>query len=205
MRALGHERAAWIGYSLGGRTALHLAVRHPEAVAALVLEGASPGIADPEQRAAREAEDAARAERIERDGVEAFIDEWEQVPLFATQFELPADVRAAIRATRVANTASGLANSLRGMGTGSQEPLHDRLGEVRVPSLLLAGALDTRYVAAAEEMARAMPDATSQVIEGAGHAAHVERPEAFASVVLDFLRAAYPATSQTPNTMPAEA
>ncbi|MDE2696058.1 MAG: 2-succinyl-6-hydroxy-2,4-cyclohexadiene-1-carboxylate synthase [Chloroflexota bacterium] len=189
---LGHDRAAWLGYSLGGRTALQVVAQHPGAVEALILEGASPGIADPEERAARVRSDEAMANRIERDGVEAFIDTWEQVPLFATQLGLPSETRAAIRATRTANTATGLANSLRGMGAGAQDPLQDRVGAMDVPALLIAGALDTKYVEIARDMARTMPDATMQTIEGAGHAAHLERPEAFRRPLLEFLRRAYP-------------
>lgn len=193
VRGLGHERAAWLGYSLGGRAALQLAVHHPDAVEALILEGASPGIADDEERAARVRGDEAMAERIERDGVEAFVDTWERVPLFASQLALPPDTRAAIRATRTANTAAGLANSLRGMGAGAQDPLQDRVAAIGIPTLLIAGALDTKYVEIARDMARTMPDATMHAIEGAGHAAHLERPEAFQRPLLEFLRRAYPA------------
>ena len=192
VRQLGHERAAWLGYSLGGRTALQLVADHPGAVEALILEGASPGIADAEERAARVRSDEAMAERIERDGVEAFVDTWEQVPLFASQLALPAETRAAIRATRMANTATGLANSLRGMGAGAQEPVLDRLSAIACPTLLIAGELDTKYVEIAGDMARTMPDATMHAIEGAGHAAHLERPEAFQRPLLEFLRRAYP-------------
>ena len=194
LSALGHERAAWLGYSLGGRVALQVAADHPQAVAALLLEGASPGIADDAERGARRASDDALAERIERDGVEAFVDEWEQVPLFASQRGMPAEARAAVRATRLAQRAHGLANSLRGMGAGAQAPLHERLPSIDAPTLLLAGSLDKRYVAIAGEMAQTLPGATIGVIEGAGHAAHLERPEAFAQAVEDFLRRAYPPT-----------
>lgn len=192
VRLLGHDRAAWLGYSLGGRTALQVVAQHPDAVEALVLEGASPGIADPGERAARVRSDEAMADRIERDGVEAFVDTWEQVPLFATQRTLPAETRAGIRATRTANTATGLANSLRGMGAGAQHPLQDRLAAMDMPVLLIAGELDTKYVEIARHMARTMPDATMHAIEGAGHAAHLERPEAFGRPLLEFLRRAYP-------------
>ena len=195
VRQLGHDRAAWLGYSLGGRTALQLVVQHPEAVEALILEGASPGIVNDDERAARVAGDEAMAERIERDGVEAFVDTWERVPLFATQLSLPAETRAAIRATRTANTATGLANSLHGMGAGAQDPLLDRVAAITVPTLLIAGELDTKYVEIARDMARTMPDATMHLIEGAGHAAHLERPEAFQRPLLEFLRHAYPTAS----------
>lgn len=193
LRALGHERAAWLGYSLGGRLALQVAADHPQAVAALLLEGASPGISDEAERGARRASDAALAERIERDGVEAFVDEWEQVPLFASQRDMPEQARAAVRATRLAQRAHGLANSLRGMGAGMQAPLHERLPSIAAPALLLAGSLDEKYVAIAGDMALTLPDATMRVIEGAGHAAHLERPGAFARVVEDYLRREYPA------------
>ena len=193
VRQLGHERAAWLGYSLGGRTALQLVTHHPEAVEALILEGAAPGIADDEERAARVRSDEAMAERIERDGVEAFVDTWERVPLFASQLALPAETRASIRATRTANTATGLANSLRGMGAGAQDPLQDRVAAIEAPTLLIAGELDTKYVGIARDMARTMPDATMHAIEGAGHAAHLERPAAFQRPLLEFLRRAYPA------------
>ena len=192
VRQLGHERAAWFGYSLGGRTALQVVADHPGTVEALILEGASPGIADADERAARVRSDEAMAERIERDGVEAFVDTWEQVPLFASQLALPAGTRAAIRATRTANTATGLANSLRGMGAGAQDPVLDRLAAIDVPTLLIAGELDTKYVGIARDMARTMPDATMHAIEGAGHAAHLEQPEAFQRPLLEFLRRAYP-------------
>ncbi len=194
LRTLGHERAAWLGYSLGGRVALQVAADHPRAVAALLLEGASPGIADDAEREARRASDAALAERIERAGVEAFVDEWERVPLFASQRDMPEQARAAVRATRLAQRARGLANSLRGMGVGVQAPLHERLPSIDAPALLLAGSLDEKYVAIAGDMARTLPDATIGVIEGAGHAAHLERPGAFAQLVEDYLGREYPPT-----------
>lgn len=187
LRALGCERGVWLGYSMGGRTALQVAVRHPNAVAALILEGASPGIAVVEERERRVASDEALAARIEQEGVLAFVDYWESIPLFASQAALPDAERARIRSGRLANRASGLAQSLRGMGAGAQEPLHDRLPAVAPPVLLLAGALDTRYVAAGHEMAVALPHATMHVVPQAGHAAHIERPAAVAGLVRAFL------------------
>jgi 2-succinyl-6-hydroxy-2,4-cyclohexadiene-1-carboxylate synthase len=184
---LGFARATWLGYSMGGRIALGVGVFAPDAVAALVLEGATPGIADPAERAARVASDEALAARIERDGIAPFVDYWERLPLFATQARLPEERRAALRRQRLANDPQGLANSLRGIGQGAQPPLFDRLGEVRAPTLLLAGAKDTKFRALAATMAARLPAAHVALIPGAGHAAHFEQPEAFNAEVVRFL------------------
>ena len=188
LRSMGHERACWLGYSMGGRVALQIAVHHRDVVSSLVLEGASPGLRSESERAERRRADEALADRIEADGVPAFVDAWERLPLFASQEQLTSEARERLRTERLANRARGLANSLRGSGTGAQPPLHDRLSYVQAPTLLLAGALDTKFAEIAEEMARSLPDATMHLIEGAGHAAHLERPEAFGVEVLDFLR-----------------
>lgn len=188
VRQLGHERAIWVGYSLGGRTALQVACRHPGAVAALVTEGASAGLATEAERRARIEADERLAQMAERD-LEAFVDHWASIPLWDSQKQtLSEPQRAALRQQRMAQRATGLANSLRGMGTGSQTWLGDQLAQIGVPVLLTAGRLDTKYVQAAEEMARGIPDARVRLIEGGGHAAHLEQPEAFNAVVMDFLR-----------------
>jgi 2-succinyl-6-hydroxy-2,4-cyclohexadiene-1-carboxylate synthase len=188
LRALGHERATWLGYSMGGRTALQVAVHRPDVVSALILEGGTPGLATEEERVARVASDEVLAQNVLRDGVEAFIDFWQEVALFASQKRMPRERQDRVRAGRLRNRAIGLANSLRGMGTGSQEDVRDRLAGVRVPAFLITGALDTKFTELAREMAERLPDATLAVIDDAGHAAHVERPDEFAALVLDFLR-----------------
>jgi 2-succinyl-6-hydroxy-2,4-cyclohexadiene-1-carboxylate synthase len=196
VRASGYERAAWLGYSMGGRTALQVAVHRPEAVSALILEGASPGLADDAERADRRAADDALAERIEAEGVDWFADYWGALPLWDTQASLNPVIRVALRQQRMAQRAVGLANSLRGMGAGAQEAVWDRLGEVRIPVQLIAGDLDEKYTAIAREMAVALPNATIELIEDAGHAAHLEQADAFAAVVLDFLRRAIEGSEQ---------
>lgn len=188
LKELGYRRACWLGYSMGGRVALQVAVRHPQLVSGLVLEGATPGIQSENDRSRRIADDREMANRIERHGVEAFVNEWESLPLFATQLKLEPEVRAAVRSGRIANRAVGLANSLRGKGTGAQESVHDRLGSVRIPVLIIAGELDDKFSKIGREMKGALPDATMQLIEGAGHAAHIERPQNFGDVVAGFLR-----------------
>jgi len=176
------------GYSLGGRLCLRLALDRPDLVQGLVLVGASPGIADPGARAERRAADEALAERVEREGVAAFLDRWLAGPLFAT---LPAE--AAGRADRLANTAEGLAYALRRLGTGAQEPLWDRLGRLRPPTLLVAGDRDAKFAAIAGEMAAAIGrHARVALVPGAGHAVHLERPAELAALVEELLAAALP-------------
>jgi len=185
--ALRVERTDVLGYSMGGRVALQLAAFAPERIDALVLESASPGLATQTEREARIASDEALAESIGRDGLEAFVDRWQDQPLFASQASLPAEVRAAQRAQRLQSSPVGLANSLRGMGTGRQSSLWDRLPELRMRTLLVAGELDGKYREIARAMAAAMPAATASIIPGAGHTVHLEQPAAFLRVVLEFL------------------
>lgn len=191
---LGFGRAAVLGYSMGGRVALRLALRAPERVWALVLESASPGIEDPEERAARVRSDDALAADIERDGIEAFVARWEALPLWASQARLPAEVRERLRAQRLRNSPVGLANSLRGMGAGQEEPVLDRLDRLTLPVLLLAGALDGKYCGLAREMARRLPCARLAVVPEAGHAVHLEQPAAFQAAVRAFLQEHKPKT-----------
>ena len=172
-----------LGYSMGGRLALHTALAHPPRVRRLVLIGATAGIADEAERGRRRAADDALADHLEAVGVDAFLDEWLARPLFAGL-----DATTAHRSRRLANTAAGLATSLRLAGTGAMEPLWVRLTELAMPVLLVAGADDTRFASIAAEMAEAIgANAEVAVIGGAGHTAHLERPEATATTVRSWL------------------
>jgi 2-succinyl-6-hydroxy-2,4-cyclohexadiene-1-carboxylate synthase len=175
--------ATYLGYSMGGRIALRLALDSPDLVRRLVLIGASPGIVDEEERAARRVRDDALADRLEAIGLPAFLDEWLAQPLFAS---LPAD--RAHRAARSRNRAGGLASSLRALGTGVQLPVWDRLHELTMPVLLVVGETDTKFAAIARDMADAIGrTAAVAVIDDAGHTAHLERPAATADAVLAWL------------------
>ncbi len=176
-----------VGYSMGGRAALHLAVAAPERVRRVVTVGASPGLADPVARAGRIAADGALAARIRTIGIERFVDEWESQPLFASQARLAPAVLEAQRAQRLASDPEGLARSLEGMGTGAMAPLHAALPLLSVPVLLLAGAEDAKFVAVARETASLLPAGATGVVEAAGHAAHLEAPAAVAAAVEAFL------------------
>lgn len=177
-----------IGYSLGARVALRLAVTSPDAVRRLVLESPSAGIARAGERAARRLADAERAARIERDGIGAFVDGWEREPVFASQRGLPPARAARLRSERLRNRPAGLVASLLGAGQGSMVPLHGRLSEVRAPTLVIAGAVDPTGRARAEVVAAGIPGARLDIVPGAGHAPHLETPRFFRSLVLDFLK-----------------
>ena len=188
LRRVAGGAAAVIGYSFGARISLALAVGEPASVRRLVLEGPSAGIADPRERAARRAADDLLAADIERDGVAAFVERWESLPLFATQAALSEGRRRRIHAGRLRNSAAGLAGSLRGSGQGAMTPLYGRLGGVSVPTLVVVGEQDP-VRARAEAVAAAIPGARLAVIPGAGHAPSIEAPAQFRAIVLPFITA----------------
>lgn len=171
---------ALAGYSMGGRIALDIALHAPERIERLTLIGVSPGLADPTERAARRAADDALAEEIERDGVEPFAHRWADLPLFSDQ---PPEVAAAAHAERLRQTPAGLAAALRGLGTGTMEPLWDRLPELTMEVTLVVGERDAKFRAIAERMAAAIPHAQLHVVPGAGHAAQLEAPAAVAALL----------------------
>ena len=172
-----------LGYSMGGRLALYLALVHPRRWRSLILESASPGLETPTARAERRRRDEALAAWIEAEGIAAFVARWEVLPLFASQRRLPAPVRRAHRAGRLRNRPAGLANSLRGMGTGVQPSLWPRLPTLALPTLLIAGALDEKFVSIARQMARHIPSARLAIVPDAGHAVHLEQPARYAAIV----------------------
>jgi 2-succinyl-6-hydroxy-2,4-cyclohexadiene-1-carboxylate synthase len=180
VRALAGERVVLAGYSMGGRIALYTALTMPGLVDRLVLVGASPGIADAGEREQRARADEELARRIETMDVATFAAEWGAQDLFAGQ---DARVAAAAHADRLRNTPAGLAAALRGLGTGVMPPLWDRLGELAVPVTLVVGERDAKFRAIAGRMAPAIPDCRVEVVDGAGHAAQLERPEIVAAAI----------------------
>src|SRR6266702_1387438 len=177
-------QAIILGYSLGGRIALYTAFSGY--FRALILESASPGLQDPAEREQRRLSDEALAASIERNGIPTFIERWENLPLFASQKSLPLERRKELHKQRLQNSATGLAQSLRGVGTGAQPSLHTRLPTLHIPVLLIAGELDTKFTTIARHMAQSLPQAQLYIIPAAGHTVHLERPQAFTSLVGNF-------------------
>lgn len=175
-------RATYVGYSLGGRVALHLALMYPHLTTTTVLIGAHAGIDDDDERARRrEADDAVEA-RLTELGVEAFAREWVTQPLFGDLVTTDADL-----ADRARNTVSGLASSLRLAGTGTQTSLWPRLREVTAPVIAMAGARDEKFAALAEQIASAVGNGRALLVPNADHAAHLQQPTFVTQTLLAIL------------------
>jgi 2-succinyl-6-hydroxy-2,4-cyclohexadiene-1-carboxylate synthase len=173
-----------LGYSMGGRLALYIAIHYPDRVQSLILESASPGLKTETERDARLKADNELADKIEANGIEWFVDYWENLPLWYTQ---TSEQKAKLREQRLKNDPLGLANSLRGMGTGAMPSLWDELKNLKMPVKLIAGELDSKYVEINREMADLIPNADLSIVKDAGHTVHLEKPEEYTKLVLQFL------------------
>ncbi|MCL2419399.1 MAG: alpha/beta fold hydrolase [Conexibacteraceae bacterium] len=169
------------GYSQGGRIALHAALEMPGRVARLVLIGSSPGLADDAERDARRLADERLAEQIESLPIEEFARQWAETPILR---DIACDIAAVSHQDRLRSTPTGLAAALRGLGTGALPSVWERLPELAMPVSLIAGERDTKFTALAHEMARQIPHATVTIVPGAGHAVHLERPDAVIQALL---------------------
>jgi 2-succinyl-6-hydroxy-2,4-cyclohexadiene-1-carboxylate synthase len=175
--------ATYVGYSMGARFCLHAALAHPEAVHGLVLVSGTAGLDTEGERAARRASDADLVAQLREEGLDRFLGAWLAQPLFAGL-----SAEAADKPSRLVNTVDGLASSLELAGTGTQAPLWDRLGELRMPVLVVAGADDTKFTALAERLAAGIGVAAElAVVPGAGHTVHLEQPERFLTLLDDWL------------------
>lgn len=183
------RRVHLVGYSLGARLALHLALDHPQRIASLTLIGGTPGLRDPAERAARAAEDAARAAALLAEGAAGFLRAWQRQPLIATQARAPARLRAALDRWRAGANAAGWAAALRVLSPGVLPARWDDLPGLRPPLLLLTGAEDEKFARLAAEMRARVPGARHATVPGAGHAPQLERPRATAALLRAFLDA----------------
>ena len=186
----GLDRAAIVGYSMGGRLALYLALRHPERCAGLFLESASPGLRSAEERTARRVADEEKALRLESEDFEAFLRDWYEQPIFASLARDEEGLRRAVQA-RLRNDTGELARSLRGMGTGVQPSLWEDLAGISVPVLAVAGELDEKFVGISQRMAALSPRVQTVAVPGAGHVVHAEALERYAGLLREFLSGLY--------------
>lgn len=180
-------RFSLVGYSMGGRIALAYALGHPQQVKNLVLESASPGLKSIEEQQLRRQADDHLADRIEQDGLESFLDFWENISLFESQKSLSNEKQQEIRSVRLAQSAVGLANSLRGMGTGQQRSYWSKLGELEIPVYLVTGEYDSKFTEIADEMVKKLKDGSHLQVSSVGHAIHVENPVQFATIIMEQL------------------
>jgi len=187
MNKLGYETFHLLGYSMGGRTALSFTMYFPDCVEKLILESASPGLERDEERKERREKDEALCQMIEEKGLEAFVHYWENIPLFQSQKRLPVEEQQRIRQGRLNQSAEGLIQSLRYMGTGTQPSWWNDLATCKQQTLLIAGALDEKYIKINKKMEKLMPNASLSIVEQTGHAPHVEDVEKFGKIVEDFL------------------
>lgn len=172
-----------VGYSLGARLALGLALRHPARVSRLTLISGHPGLASELERVERRAADERWCELLESRGLPAFVDAWQAQPLWASQAGLDEATLSRKRNERLSHDPAGLARSLRVTGLAEMPNYRDMLGEIRVPLTLCAGALDTKFRHLAEQIAKAVAHAELNIVDGAGHDLLLERPEFIAQVI----------------------
>ncbi|WP_071460474.1 2-succinyl-6-hydroxy-2,4-cyclohexadiene-1-carboxylate synthase [Bacillus massilinigeriensis] len=185
--AKGVEQADVLGYSLGGRIAVAFGVLYPQRVRKLVLESTSPGLKLEKDQKMRKEQDGKLAEMLVTEGLEAFVDYWENIPLFQSQKKLPQAIRNNIRNERLSHSPLGLSNSLLGMGTGSQPSWWNEIKNFSFETLILSGSLDLKFCAISTEMTRKIPSCRHVTISPAGHAIHVEQAEKFGTIVSRFL------------------
>lgn len=187
MASLGHETFHLLGYSMGGRLALYLTLHYSNVVDKLILESASPGLKTAVEREKRRAFDSQLANRIENDGIEKFVDFWESISLWESQKQLSEERKLTLHQIRLANNPAGLANSLRGMGTGQQPSLWPMLDRLNLPTLLITGELDHKFCSIAADMLPLIPNPQHKIILDAGHTIHHEQPLRWLHAIHNFL------------------
>ncbi|VAX28612.1 2-succinyl-6-hydroxy-2,4-cyclohexadiene-1-carboxylate synthase [hydrothermal vent metagenome] len=176
-----------LGYSMGGRAALSFASQHSSKITALILESSTAGIENADEREERLMNDTELAEKIEKNGIEDFIKQWMELPLFESLKSLSEEEYKNIIKRKIANNKKGLANSLRGFSTGKMKSLWDDLGELNFPVLLITGSLDKKYELIATRMDPLFQQSGHKIVKNAGHNVHLEKPKEFIKLVNNFL------------------
>lgn len=189
-----------LGYSMGGRLALQFALTYPHLVRRLILVSTRPGIRNPADRAARKRHDDGLAMMLEENGIGQFVAWWENHPALRPYRPQPRSLQEHLRARRLNQDAQGLAAALRVFGQGVTPSLWDRLAELTMPVLAIAGSADTLYVQEMTRMIEALPHGRLSVIPECGHAVHRECRESMVNIIRGFLadRSAQTTASITP-------
>ncbi len=183
----GREKAYLVGYSLGARLALGLALERPRSLAGVLLIGVHPGLTDPAEREQRERAERLLVARLEQQGLPAFLDYWQALPLFASQATVKAPALASQRRWRQRHSAAGLAVALRQLGLGSMPSFVNRLAELRLPIRLMVGERDTKFRRVASEMLPSLLRGTYQMVPAAGHNLILEQPSRVAAAIVEEL------------------
>lgn len=173
-----------VGYSLGGRVAIGLLCEHPELFSSATLVSAQPGLADARAREERRAADAKWCELLESRGVAAFVTAWEALPLFASQANLPEALLDEQRSERLSHDGAALARSLRTCGLAEMPSYWDELERLEVPTTILVGERDAKFVGIGRRMSEKIAGSELVVVPGVGHNLVLERPAALLDAIL---------------------
>lgn len=179
------DRLGLFGYSLGGRLALGLLARHPRRFRHAIVVSAQAGLETDTERSARREADLRFVRLLREQGLEAFVEAWQALPLWQTQQALPEAARLAQRQERLRHDAEGLAQSLLGQGLGEMPDLRPLLAEVQTPVELVAGERDDKFVQLAHELCAILPRARLTIVPGVGHNVVLEKPTAVAQLLLE--------------------
>lgn len=186
--ALDVPATALMGYSMGGRIALSFTCEFPRRITSLILESASPGLLQAQERAERRQSDWALSAQLMAHGLESFVERWQSLPLFENHWHINPQAAAQEQHIRLSQRADGLAASLKGCGTGSQRPRWDALSKLDLPVLLVTGKSDSKFENIASQMSQILPHAQHVSVSNAGHTVHLEQPRVFETNVIEFLR-----------------
>jgi len=187
LRSLSAAPMHLVGYSMGGRLALYMIWRYPQLFTSATLESTSSGLKTQIERIERAERDNALADRIEHEGIEAFVDFWETLPIWESQQQLSEEIKQQQHQQRLSNDPVGVANSLRGMGTGVQPSLWNDLEDIQIPVQLIAGEQDPKFMRIMGEMYQMLPCSRLNTIADVGHNTHLENPTIYTQHLLEFL------------------
>jgi 2-succinyl-6-hydroxy-2,4-cyclohexadiene-1-carboxylate synthase len=181
------KKAIFVGYSMGGRTALSFATANPEKIIALVLESTTAGIINEQEKKSRIKTDLEIADRIISDGMESFTEYCLNLVFFTSLKSLNDKDYFNLIEAKKRNSPEGLSNSLKGFSTGKMPSLWNKINILTIPTLLITGILDKKFVRINKEMNQQIKNSKLKVIENCGHNTHLENKEEFTILVNNFL------------------